>query len=275
MRLLLTLCALGAPAIAQDEAPPAAPAPETPAEATPADAPPPCEARDPTTAEVNSREAVRLAKEGRYEEAAALFRIAVRLDECAPDHQLLLARSLARSGKVNGARHGYATVLERFPGSPEAERAQKELDELEAAPPPKEPDPVVDPPPKDPAQNQVRETTRPPPDGPPWDIIGYSTAGAGVLLLGAGVFFALDAQDAHDALEGGEDDKGRYDELVDQRDNSTSLSYVLYGVGVAAIGAGAVMAFVLHEPTPAPKTGDTLALVPTAGGAAVMVRGSF
>ena len=56
----------------------------------------PCEAKDPTTAEINSREGVRLAKEGRFGEAVALFRIATRLDPCAPEHPLLLARALAR-----------------------------------------------------------------------------------------------------------------------------------------------------------------------------------
>ncbi len=225
---------------------------------------PPCEAKDPTTAEVNSREGVRLAKEGRYGEAAALFRIAVRLDDCAPDHQLLLARSLARSGDRDAARHGYSTVIERFPETPVSARAQKELDELEA-----EPEPEPEPPPE-----TVTGTVPPPDKRPPWDLIGYGTAGVGVVLVGAGLFFAFDAQDADDALADRPESRTRYDDLVDQRDSSTTLAYAFYGLGVAAIGAGAVMAFVLHEPV-APSTEGSLAFVPTRGGAALMLGGSF
>jgi tetratricopeptide (TPR) repeat protein len=224
---------------------------------------PPCEAKDPTTAEVNSREGVRLAKEGRYGEAAALFRIAVRLDDCAPDHQLLLARSLSRSGNRDAAMHGYASVIERFPGTPVAARAQKELDELEAMPEVKPAPPET-----------VTKPVPPPEKRPPWDLIGYGTAGVGVALIGAGVFFAFDAQDADDALAARPESRTRYDELVDQRDSSTTLAYAFYGLGVAAIGAGALMAFVLHEPAPAPADGS-LAFVPTRGGAALLLGGSF
>jgi len=229
---------------------------------------PPCDAKDPTTAEVNSREGVRLAKEGRFEEAAALFRIAVRLDGCAPDHQLLLARSLARHGDREGAMHGYATVVEGFPGTPEAKRARAELTELEATPEPKpEAKPTPEPAP-------VAETVAPRPDGPPWDAIGYATAGAGVLLLGAGAFFALDAQEAEDALVAGPDTRSRYDELADQRDGSTTLAYTFYGLGAVAVAGGAVMAFVLDEPPSTPPT-DSLSLVPTADGAALVLRTPF
>ncbi len=218
-----------------------------------------CKALDPTTAEVNSREAVRLAKEGRFAEAVPLFRIAVRLDPCAPDHRLLLARALARTGDRDGARHGYATVIERFPGTPASKRARTELDELEATPPP--PDKLEPMPPADPGEpGDLKAKAEPAPAGTPWRPIGYGTAGVGLALVGIGVYFALDAQDAQAQLEDRPGDRARYDELVDQRDGSTTLSYVFYGLGAAAVAGGAVMVFVLHEDAP------PVSLAPAPGG---------
>ena len=48
---------------------------------------------DPTTAEVNAREGVRLAKAGQFEQAVPLFRIAVRLDE-AMFHEVIKLHQL-------------------------------------------------------------------------------------------------------------------------------------------------------------------------------------
>ncbi|MCA9543962.1 MAG: hypothetical protein KC613_06210 [Myxococcales bacterium] len=195
-----------------------------------------CDPVDPTTAEVNAREGVRLAKAGKFAEAVPLFRIAVRLDACAPEHQLLLARGLFRSGNRAEAQERYEAVLKGFPKSMAAKRARKELDEMNATP---EEVPGV--------ANATGDTLAPKDPGPPWDVIGYSAAGVGVALIGAGVYFAMDAQGADDDLQTAarQPNRAKYDDLVDQRDSSTTLAYVMYGVGGVALVGGLVTALVV------------------------------
>jgi len=234
----------------------------SPAAAQPAD----CEAPDPTTAEVNSREGVRVAKSGRFEDAIPLFRIAMRLDPCAPEHPLLLARALARIGDREEAKQQYRAVMNRFPNTPEAGRARAELEELEAAPPAPPPEEKK----TDEPMPPTLEEKAPPPEGPPWRIIGYSTVGVGALLLAGGVYFALDAQSADDDLGSASEgqDRDRYDELVDQRDSSGTLAWVMYGAGGALLAGGLVMAFLLP-----PDEGGTAQLRVAPG--ALGLSGSF
>ncbi len=226
----------------------------------------PCEAKDPTTAEINSREGVRLAKEGRFGEAVALFRIATRLDPCAPEHPLLLARALARQGEADEAKRHYEEVLARWPNRPEADKARDELAELvakqqKAALPPA-------PPPADPSQPPDRlDAPVRPAEPPPWRLAGLITGATGLAAVGAGVFFALDAQSADDDLQtaANEPDRAAYDDLVDRRDTSSTLAWALYGVGGAMIVGGAIMYFVLDEDTPA-----VMGAAPTPDGGAVL-----
>ncbi|MCB9548621.1 MAG: hypothetical protein H6706_22680 [Myxococcales bacterium] len=217
----------------------------------------PCDAQDPTTAEVNAREGVRLAKKKQYAEAVPLFRIAVRLDGCSPEYPLLLARGLARTDAHDEARDQYQQVIDRFPGSPEALLAQKEVAEMEVE--------LLE---QKKKQAGGGTETPPPPGGTPWDLIGYGTMGAGALSLVLGLVFALDAQEADDALQTASrrPDRARYDELVDQRSGSSTLAWTFYGLGGALVAGGAVMAFVLHD-RPAPAEGKAgLAVVPAPGG---------
>lgn len=205
-----------------------------------------CEPKDPTTAEVNVREAVRLAKQKRFADALPLFRIAVRLDDCAPEHHLLLARGLARLQKWDESREHYESVVRRFPQSPEAARAKLELSELEVArleastPKPDDPKTQV-------ATPAGTSTT---------DWVGYGLMGGGALSLVLGAFYALDARGADDDLRVAaiQPDRGRYDALVDQRDSSSGLAWTFYGLGSALIVGGAIVAFVLDDAPPA-KTG--------------------
>lgn len=202
-----------------------------------------CDPKDPTTAEVNVREAVRLAKQKRFADALPLFRIAVRLDDCAPEHHLLLARGLARLEKWDESRENYERVLARFPQTPEAARAKQELGELELA-------------------RLKANTVKPDPDknkkqpvatGPTTtDWIGYGLLGAGALSLVGGVVFALDAQQADDdlVLASIQPNRARYDDLVDQRDSSGTLAWTFYGLGAALIVGGAITAFLLDDAPP-------------------------
>jgi tetratricopeptide (TPR) repeat protein len=202
-----------------------------------------CEPQDPTTAEVNVREAVRLAKQKRFADALPLFRVAVRLDGCAPEHHLLLARGLARMEKWDESRENYETVLARFPQSPEAARAKQELSELELAR-------LKANTPKGGAGKTVADTTSKGPSTTDW--IGYGLLGAGALSLVGGVVFALDAQQADDdlALASIRPNRAAYDELVDQRESSSTLAWTFYGLGAALIVGGVVTAFVLDDPAP-------------------------
>ena len=231
-----------------------------------------CEATDPTTAEVNAREGVRLAKAGKFADAVPLFRMAVRLDACAPEHLLLLARGLARSDQTEDARSKYQAVLDTFPDSLAAQRAKKELAALpKSQPKPAEPIPGV---------GGTLEPT--PPAGPNWRLIGLSTAGAGALITLGGVYFALDAQSADDDLQTAarQPDRAKYDTLVDQRDRSTTLSYAFYGIGGAALIAGATMAILplLNDAPPAAESADDApqaSFMPLHNGGMVVLGGAF
>lgn len=204
-----------------------------------------CEPKDPTTAEVNVREAVRLAKQKRFKEALPLFRIAVRLDECAPEHHLLLARGLARVELWDESRDNYERVIKRFPQTPEAAHAKKELGDLELARleanRPKKPE----------GETGGKTTTASQTTTMDW--IGYGLLGAGALSLVTGAIFALDAQSADDDLQvaSTRPDRARYDDLVDQRESSSNLAWTMYGLGAALAVGGAVVAFVIDDTPPA------------------------
>lgn len=218
---------------------------------------PRCESKDPTTAEVNSREGVRLAKGGKYREAVPLFRMATRLDGCAPDHLLLLARALARSNELDEARTHYRAVIERFPTSQAARRAETELATLEAG-------------------GAVGASETPVPVESRWPIIGGMTAAAGALVVVGGALFALDAQGADDDLvtAARTPDRSAYNDLVDRRERSSTLAYALYGVGGAALIAGGVLFFAGDSIFGG--TGPKAVVAPTPGGGGVFgLSGQF
>lgn len=223
----------------------------------PAESATPCESTDPTTAEVNGREGVRLAKAGKYGEAVPLFRMAVKLDGCAPDHLLLLARALARSGERGEARTHYEAVVARFAGSLAARRAEAELATLDTPG----------------AGEGVAEGEAPPASR--WPIIGGMTAAAGAMVAVGGVFFALDAQGADEDLQRAarEPDRGAYDELVDRRSRSSTLAYVFYGVGAATAVAGGVLFFAGDRIFGA--TAPAAMVTPTPGGGVINLGGRF
>lgn len=221
---LLTVPAAFAQALTEGEAQPPEAAAPSEGSAPPAAL---CESADPTTAEINSREGVRLAKAGQFLEAVPLFRIAARLDACSPDYLLLLARALARSNERAEALQRYQEVIDSFPQSLAARRAEKERAELEAQP---EESP------------QAEALTAVDSD---WPLIGAITAGGGAALALGGMFFAFDAQSADDDLYAASrrPDRRAYDDLVSRRKLSSTLAYTFYGVGGAAVAAGAALFF--------------------------------
>ncbi|MGK0358744.1 MAG: tetratricopeptide (TPR) repeat protein [Bradymonadia bacterium] len=226
-----------------------------------------CEPKDPTTAEVNVREAVRLAKQKRFADALPLFRMAVRLDGCAPEHYLLLARGLARLDKWDESRENYEQVVRRFPQSPEAALAKRELSELEVARL-EAGTPQADVAGTKAVAPAATSTT---------DWVGYGLMGAGAVSLVLGAVYALDAQSADDDLQVAaiQPDRARYDALVDQRDSGGSLAWTFYGLGSALIVGGAIVAFVLDDAPPTKKSATGLAAYGTGRDFGLTWAGSF
>ncbi len=234
-----------------------------------------CEARDPVTAEINAREAVRLAKNEKYEEAVALFRMAVSLDACEPKYRLRLAKALRRSQKWDEASQCYAEIIGQFPKSSEAERAKVELEELKA-------EKIADDKRREEEERARQASLQPQPvpsnatqidgsDAPesspfPWRIVGFSVAGAGVASVVGGVVFALDSQAAQDDLKAQtyKGDQRKYDDLVEQRSHSRMWAYTLYALGGALIAGGVLAAILLPEKEEA--TGSSLGIYPSADG---------
>ncbi|MFN3200868.1 MAG: tetratricopeptide repeat protein [Bradymonadia bacterium] len=208
-----------------------------------------CTPTDAVTAEVNSRQGVEMARQGDYEGALALFRVAAKLDACEPEYPLLQARALGRTGRREEAVGLYNQVVSAFPGTPAAERAIRERDALKAQAP------VGDP------------SGKPTTEGIDWPLVGYVGAGFGALMVAGGVIFALDAQSADDDIPSAiaRGDRGRYDELVSQRDSSSTLSYVFYGLGGALIIGG--VSAVLFAPEARESTPQITVVPDPRGGA--------
>ncbi len=224
-----------------------------------------CEARDPTTAEVNSREAVRLAKNGEYKSAAALFRMAIQLDECDPSYRLLYARTLKRSEQFDEAITIYDEVITKFPGTAEAERAQVERNEaVSAAQAAKQKQLAKE---AEALTGEGSDLAQKSSGFKHWQPVGWATAGVGVLGIALGAIFALNSQSYQDDLDDQtyDGDKSKYDALVDDRDFSSTMAWISYGVGGTALLGGLFMALVM------PKLSDkssSVSFVPTPNGAA-------
>lgn len=104
------------------------------------------------------------------------------------------------------------------------------------------------------------------------NILAWTLVGGGVALAGGAALAYVLALDDHSQLESlgrapGGAGLGRYEELVDARDTKLTVSYVLLGVGAAAV-IGGVVAFVL-EPTSPTEPDAQLRISPTDGGALV------
>lgn len=110
-------------------------------------------------------------------------------------------------------------------------------------------------------------------------LAGIITGGAGILSLGVGVYFGLDASSSQSDLETLRDSGGTYDQgLVDSRDSSATMFYVFSGVGVAAIAAGGVLYFLGDSETESPEEGQvSISVAPsvTDTSAGIWCRGTF
>jgi hypothetical protein len=116
--------------------------------------------------------------------------------------------------------------------------------------------------------------------------LGFVTAGAGVVLAGAGTVFYVLSLSTNDEAEAGCAVKAQFDcnkqaiEAEGRRDTYAAFATLGGVTGIAAIGAGAWL--ILSSPSPEPSSGKPAAkrrpeLVPVAGvrGASLLVRGRF
>ena len=96
--------------------------------------------------------------------------------------------------------------------------------------------------------------------------VGIVVGGAGVVMGGLAIYFALDASSAASDLDGYKGEWGQEQiDLEAKGERSATLGKVLGGVGIAAIAAGGVM-FAIGGPKSVESSG--VAIAPTRGGAA-------
>jgi hypothetical protein len=109
-------------------------------------------------------------------------------------------------------------------------------------------------------------------------MIGLSTMGVGVVLLGTGVYFGLQASSASDEISGVSSNGGTWTPELEQKyadgQSAQTTSFVLYGLGGAAlIGGAAVYYMGMKADTDA---AEGMAFVPLrGGGGAVVWSGQF
>jgi hypothetical protein len=97
--------------------------------------------------------------------------------------------------------------------------------------------------------------------------VGYIVGGAGVVMTGVGIYFALDASSTASDLDGYMGEWGQEQiDLEASGKNSATMGKVFTGLGVAAVVAGGVM-YVVGGPKSVESSG--VAIAPTRGGAAM------
>ncbi len=198
--------------------------------------------------------------------------------------QPLLLYNVAQAKRLGGARgeaiEFYEKYLELDPDGPGAVNSRELLAELRATiaedKPPVEPDPGEEPDtqPTEPLEPEIvipilepetNKPTRKPASGKGFKVAGLSTAGVGLVAIGAGVFFGLRAQSKSDEISKFE---GRWDDslnqLYDDGESAERLMFISTSIGAAAVVTGGVLYFMgARKSSKAEKlqvglTGDTV-----------------
>lgn len=229
-----------------------------PAAAQPAGSPAPAAQ---ALAEKRFRAAEALYKRGEYLAAAAEYQAAYDLSGLAG---LLynVAQSYRLAGEAEKAAASYRLFLERAPDHQLAEVAAR-----------REPEPEPEPPVAPASAPQVTAKAPPPAArGRGLRIAGLVSAGVGLVALGAAVHYGIQARQASDAIS--ENQEGWTRGLLDRYDQGESAEtrmIVLSGVGGAALAAGGVLYWLGWRAGRA----ESIAVAPTAGGAALSLAGRF
>jgi tetratricopeptide (TPR) repeat protein len=235
--------------------------------------------RAEASAHEHYRKGMRLYDVGRFEEAIKEFEAAYQYQE-GPVTIFNLAQAHRRAGNNAKALELYRTYLRKAPNAPDRgeveeriaalERAMAEVQDrvaaLEKASPPRPTEPaatvaVAPPPPAAP----------PPRHGRGMLVGGAVAAGAGVLLGGAGIVFAVRAHDksVQSARAAAFDPA-----LDDEAKSARRLEYLFLGVGGAAVAAAAVLVVLGMRPA---EAGQGTVLVPSLDGqgARLALAGTF
>jgi tetratricopeptide (TPR) repeat protein len=143
---------------------------------------------------------------------------------------------------------------------------------------PVQPSPSLSPQPAAPAPQATSsgDTTQPMPSSPVLRIAGLATAGAGVVLIGAGVALGVHANSLSSELSQVSAQHGtwssEYQNDYDSGKSAATAATVLYIAGGAALAAGAVLTYIGW---PKSHASVTASVAPTPGGAAFGLAGAF
>lgn len=240
-------------------------------------------ARDRERAKARYQAGSKLQAAGKYDAAIAEYQAAYEL---APLPAMLfnIAQAYRLKGDRRNAIEYYRRYLVAEPKGVGSDEAREHLatlgattDELES-PPTEEPE---EPPSAEPVVNVAAPGPAPPEDRPARGgsglrVAGLATASVGVALVGAGVFFGIQAKSASDDLSGLDPGAGdAWDQSKYQRGESDErLMYVSYGVGAAAIVMGGVL-YYLGARSGSSTSPTTVGVGPTSSGMTFVVSGSF
>jgi tetratricopeptide (TPR) repeat protein len=222
-------------------------------------------------------------KAGEWDKAIAGYQAAFDLSK----RPLLLynvAQAWRRKAETTGASEdrrqalaAYERYVDADPSGKAAGDARARIDELRRAsepPPAPIPEPKPEPQPAPPAA--VVPEAAPAPmvdDANPsrtWRIAGITTGAVGVVLVAGGVYFGLQAKSKSDELDALQRGDMWNQDLYDSGKAAERNMYIFFSAGAAAIVTGAVFYFVVGKAPPVET-----AIVPTTGGAGLVVWGSF
>jgi tetratricopeptide (TPR) repeat protein len=204
-----------------------------------------------------------------YERALFSFRGYLREQPAAPNRSLveqLIAESQSAldAQRAAEAQQRAASVGASPPGAVTTERPSTA---------------AVSPPPSSspsPSPSPSAESSAPERGGPALRIAGLVTAGAGVVLVGTGVYFGLHAGSISNELSRLASSHGtwsdQYQSDYDSGKSSAQVANVLYVVGAVALVAGGVLTYLGWPTRRAPVTA---AVAPAPGGGSLAVAGRF
>jgi tetratricopeptide (TPR) repeat protein len=211
------------------------------------------------------KKGIDLYKAAKYDEAAKVLQQAYDLDH-KPETLFALAQAQRLAGDCTSAAANYHKVIEQISDVNTAKLVQQNLSLCEKDEP--KPEPKVEPKPEPPPEPKVitRTVVR---EVGHTDMLAATVFGAGMLGLGAagGLYVAASSnRDAADQARTLDD----HDRLASKASSEQTAMFIAAGVGVAAIGYAV---FRWTRGSDAPKA--DVAIVPTSGGGAVSLNGSW
>ncbi len=170
-------------------------------------------------------------------------------------------------GAIDAAKGLVKELLDVLPPKPEPEKIKVAMGGVPIA---KVEPPIVAPPPV--PEPAVEKTIERDEGGISQGTVGLIVGGVGVLGLGGGVIFGLQANGAaDDAKAVPQIDTAGYDDKVASAESAALLADVCFGVGAVGLGVGAFLFFT----DDGDASGAKVSVVPTSDGAVAAFTGSF